>query len=124
MLQGDKVLLRPFATNVLTNCRGRCTQAEDDDSGSPNGQETRSIPPAGTSCAPLFNIVVEFAIDESFFTELEKRGITPAQMGMDLSLPKAPNVFNAVEKLGLHLEKSKASREFIVIEHIERPSPN
>src|SRR6185295_8356587 len=82
------------------------------------------IPPAGTPCTPLFNIVVEFAIDESFYTRLEKNGITPAQMGVDLSLPKAPSVFTAVEKLGLHLEKSKASREFIFIEHIERPSPN
>ena len=44
MLQGDKALLRPLATNVLTNRRGRCTQTEgiDDDSGSPSGQETRS----------------------------------------------------------------------------------
>jgi hypothetical protein len=83
------------------------------------------IPPAGTSCAPLFNILMEYAIDESFFTMLEKNGgITPADMGADLSLPKAPNIFNALEKLGLHLEKSKAPREFIVIEHIDRPSPN
>ena len=83
------------------------------------------IPPAGTSCAPLFNILMEYAIDDSFFTKLEKNGgITPADMGADLSLPKAPNVFNALEKLGLHLEKTKAPREFIVIDHIERPSPN
>jgi len=34
------------------------------------------------------------------------------------------NIFAALEKLGLHLEKSKAPREFIVIEHIERPSEN
>jgi uncharacterized protein (TIGR03435 family) len=51
-------------------------------------------------------------------------GLTPARLDADLSLPEAPNIFDAVEKLGLHLEKGKASREFIVIEHIERPSPN
>jgi uncharacterized protein (TIGR03435 family) len=95
-----------------------------DKTGVPDTNCLIEIPPAGTPCAPLFNIVVEFATDESFFTGLEKNGVTPAQIGADLSLPKAPNVFNALEKLGLHLEKSKASREFIVIEHIERPSPN
>ena len=42
----------------------------------------------------------------------------------EVSVPRAPNVFDALEKLGLHLEKSKAPREFIFIEHIERPSEN
>jgi uncharacterized protein (TIGR03435 family) len=96
-----------------------------DKTGLPDTNCLIEIPPAGIPCAPLFNIVLEFAIDESFFTSLENMaGIIPAQMGADLSLPKAPNVFNALEKLGLHLEKSKASREFIVIDRIERPSPN
>ena len=96
-----------------------------DKTGLPDTNCLIEIPPAGTPCAPLFNIVVEFAIDESFVTRMEQRsGITPAQMGLDMSLPKAPTIFKALEKLGLQLEKSKASREFIVIEHIERPSPN
>jgi uncharacterized protein (TIGR03435 family) len=64
---------------------------------------------------------MEYARDESFFT---RTGLTPADLGVDLSLPKAPSVFAAVEKLGLHLEKIKASREFIVIEHVEKPSEN
>jgi uncharacterized protein (TIGR03435 family) len=71
-----------------------------------------------TRCAPLFNFVVEYVADESSFTRI---GLTEVR---DMSLPKAPNVFAAVEKLGLHLEKSKASREFIVIEHVEKPSEN
>jgi hypothetical protein len=80
-----------------------------------------AIPPAGTPCAPLFNFVLEFAMDESFLTRMEKDGVlTPAE----LNLPKAPNIFKALEKLGLQLEKTKAPREFIVIEHIERLSPN
>jgi uncharacterized protein (TIGR03435 family) len=76
-----------------------------------------AVPSAGTLCAPVFNLVLEYAMDESFLT---RRGLTPDQ----LNLPKAPNIFKALEKLGLQLEKSKAPREFIVIEHIDRPSPN
>jgi uncharacterized protein (TIGR03435 family) len=92
-----------------------------DKTGLPDTNCLIEIPSAGTRCAPLFNFVMEFAADESFFT---RTGATPQGRGMDFSLPKAPNVFNALEKLGLHLEKSKAPREFIVIEHIERLSPN
>jgi uncharacterized protein (TIGR03435 family) len=92
-----------------------------DRTGLPDTNCLTAIPPAGTLCAPLFSFVMEYARDESFFT---RTGLTPADLGVDLSLPKAPSVFAAVEKLGLHLEKIKASREFIVIEHIERPSPN
>ncbi len=90
-----------------------------DKTGLPDTNCLIAIPSAVTPCAPLFNYVLEFAIDESFLTE---NGRTPA--GAELSLPKAPNIFAALEKLGLHLEKSKAPREFIVIEHIERLSPN
>jgi len=90
-----------------------------DKTGLPDTNCLAAIPSAGTSCAPLFNYFLEYAIDESFFT---RNGRTPG--GTVLSLPKAPNIFAALEKLGLHLEKSKARREFIVIEHIERPSEN
>jgi uncharacterized protein (TIGR03435 family) len=94
-----------------------------DKTGLPTADCFLAIPPAGTRCAPLFNFVVEYAADETFFTNAEfatlRNGRTP-----DSSVPKAPNIFDALEKLGLHLEKSKGSREFIVIEHIERPSPN
>ena len=78
-----------------------------------------AIPSAGSRCAPLFNYFLEYAIDESFFT---RNGRTPT--GAEVSLPKAPTVFAALEQLGLHLEKNKAPREFIVIEHVERLSPN
>lgn len=84
-----------------------------------------AVRPPGTPCAPVFNFVVEHVRDESYFTLWQTRtGQTPAQLGWDLSLPKAQNIFDAVEKLGLHLEKGKDSREFIVIEHIEKPSEN
>jgi len=92
-----------------------------DKTGLPDTNCLTAIPSAGTVCAPLFSFVMEYARDESFFT---RTSLTPERMGLDMSLPKAPNVFNALEKLGLHLEKSKASREFIAIEHIERPLSN
>jgi len=87
-----------------------------DKTGLPDTNCLAAIPSAGTPCAPLFNYFLEYAIDESLFTskQNEKNG----------SFPKAPNIFKALEKLGLQLEKTKARREFIVIEHIERPSPN
>ena len=90
-----------------------------DKTGLPDSNCLIAIPSAGTPCAPLFNYFLEYAIDESAFT---RNGGTPA--GAESSLRKAPNIFAALEKLGLHLEKSKALREFIVIEHIERLSPN
>jgi hypothetical protein len=87
-----------------------------DKTGLPDTNCLAAIPSAGTPCAPLFNYFLEYAIDESWFTSSEKEKIG--------SLPKAPNIFKALEKLGLQLEKIKVRREFIVIEHIERPSEN
>jgi hypothetical protein len=98
-------------------CRlGHSHPKRDRKCGLPDTNCLAAIPSAGTPCAPLFNYFLEYAIDESYFT---RRGGTP-----DSSAPKAPNIFKALEKLGLQLEKTKAPREFIVIEHIERLSPN
>jgi uncharacterized protein (TIGR03435 family) len=83
------------------------------------GTDCLDIPSAGTRCAPLFNYVMEFAIDESYFTTNPRRAEE-----VDFSIPKAPNIFKALEKLGLQLAKTKAPREYIVIDHIERLSPN
>ncbi|HTG73241.1 MAG TPA: hypothetical protein VMB70_05710 [Terriglobia bacterium] len=38
--------------------------------------------------------------------------------------PQAPNIFDALGKFGLKLERSRDLREYIFIEDIERPSPN
>jgi hypothetical protein len=90
-----------------------------DKTGLPDTNCLTAIPSAGTPCAPLFNYFLEYAVDESFF---RRNGRTPTDR--ELLLPRAPKIFDALEKLGLELKKSKAPREFIVIEHIERPSPN
>src|SRR4029077_7536672 len=90
-----------------------------DKTGLPDTNCLTAIPSAGTPCAPLFNYFLEYVKDER---DLRRNGRTPTDAA--LRVPRAPNVFDALEKLGLHLEKSKAPREFIVIEHIERPSPN
>ena len=47
----------------------------------------------------------------------------PMQPG-DENIPKGTSIFDALERLGLHLEQVKDSREFVVIDHIERPSDN
>jgi uncharacterized protein (TIGR03435 family) len=41
-----------------------------------------------------------------------------------LSSEPGPAVFEAVEKLGLKLTRAKDTREYVVIDHIERPSEN
>jgi uncharacterized protein (TIGR03435 family) len=40
-------------------------------------------------------------------------------------IPRAATIFTALEEqLGLKLEPTKAPREFIVIDHVERLTPN
>jgi uncharacterized protein (TIGR03435 family) len=74
-----------------------------------------------TGTTGFFDFIFEFAIDEN----------TPGQVfGRQLAddpaaVPKGQTIFAALEQqLGLRLEPARAPREFIVIDHIERPSPN
>jgi uncharacterized protein (TIGR03435 family) len=71
----------------------------------------------------------DFGIDEQTPRALEalQRGKTwNPKPGWDgaMTIPKAPSIFKAVEQLGLKLEPIRVPREFIVIDRVERPSPN
>jgi uncharacterized protein (TIGR03435 family) len=74
----------------------------------------------GIPLTTRFNYVLEFAPDER----------TAGPMGRLASnepsdIPRAPDIFTALEQqLGLRLEPARAPREFIVIDRVERPSPN
>jgi len=71
-----------------------------------------------------FSFVLEFVTDDSL-----GRGQIAGddrQIASDPStVPRAPGIVTALEEqLGLRLERVRAPREFIVIDQVERPSPN
>jgi uncharacterized protein (TIGR03435 family) len=65
---------------------------------------------------------------DRFTFVLEYAGVRNERSGPmvpdEANIPKGPSVFAALERIGLHLEQVKDSREFVVIDHIERPSDN
>jgi uncharacterized protein (TIGR03435 family) len=77
-----------------------------------------------TSLTDRFNFILEFAVDENApGLRLDLPGVNAPTEPSDV--PRAATIFTAVdEQLGLRLETTKAAREFIVIDHVERPSPN
>ena len=73
-----------------------------------------------TGVTDTFNIRLEYAPDEHT-PGPDKRG--PART--DFSEPNAPSIFQALEQqLGLKLEPTKGPQTTIVIDHVERPTPN
>ena len=81
-----------------------------------------------TGVAGLFNINLDFFPDESIKAGVfggrpsaEYLAANPLPPGIE----KGASIFTALEEqLGLKLEKSKGPREFIVIDSVEKPSPN
>jgi uncharacterized protein (TIGR03435 family) len=74
-----------------------------------------------TGVTDSFNYVLEFVLDEN------TPGLGPAipDPGSERDVSAASTIFTALEEqLGLKLEQARAPREFIVIDRIERPSPN
>jgi uncharacterized protein (TIGR03435 family) len=68
-----------------------------------------------------FNYFLEYAAHE----EARAQTVPPELLKLNADVPRGPGVFEALEKqLGLKLERDKGSREYIVIDHIEKPSPN
>jgi uncharacterized protein (TIGR03435 family) len=73
-----------------------------------------------TGITDKFNFILEFAIDENTPGRLARIQDTGPS-----DVPRAATIFTALEEqLGLRLEPAKAPREFIVIDHVERLSPN
>jgi len=66
-----------------------------------------------------FNYVLEFAPDERTPGPMALR-----QFNEPSDIPRAPDLFTALELLGLKLEPARAPREYIVIDHVERPDAN
>jgi uncharacterized protein (TIGR03435 family) len=82
-----------------------------------------------TNITDRFTYTWDFGIDEVTPLAMEdlQRGKTwNPKPGWDspMTIPKAPSIFQAVEQLGLKLEPIRVPREFIVIDRVERPSPN
>ena len=81
-----------------------------------------------TKVSGLFNINLHFAFDESL-----KPGVFGGRPSLAYSaenpppsgIEKGPSIFSALEEqLGLKLEKSRGPREYVVIDHVERPQEN
>jgi uncharacterized protein (TIGR03435 family) len=83
-----------------------------------------------TGITDRFVFAWEFAPDETtpaYFRDMGSERTGSRRPGFDGSsaLPKAPSIFTALEQqLGLKLEPIQVPREFIVIDRVERPSPN
>jgi len=74
-----------------------------------------------------FSFVLEFDPDDSQSREyLKQVASRDRQIADDPStVPRAPGIVTALEEqLGLRLERVRAPREFIVIDQVERPTPN
>jgi uncharacterized protein (TIGR03435 family) len=81
----------------------------------------------GISDTEIFDFDVEFGADADAWVEMQQLGFVPGALTLNpltFKDPLGPMIFDALGKLGLILERSKGSREFIAVDHIERPSPN
>jgi uncharacterized protein (TIGR03435 family) len=88
---------------------------------------------AGRLSRPLgLHVIDQTGIKDQFIIRLEFHpdqttpGLPwPADRDADATVPMGGSIYTALEQqLGLKLEKTKAPRGFIVIDHIERPSPD
>ena len=71
-------------------------------------------------------ITDEFIIRLAFHPDENTPGIVwPPERDADTSEPAAASIFTALEEqLGLKIEKTKAPRGYLVIDHVERPTSN
>jgi uncharacterized protein (TIGR03435 family) len=72
-----------------------------------------------------FNIIVTFAPDEHIPGPDKRPRAGPPVEPVELPPPDGPTIFMALEQqLGLKLETTRAPHGFLVIDRVERPSPN
>jgi uncharacterized protein (TIGR03435 family) len=75
-----------------------------------------------TGVAGVFNIRLEFGLDESIRSGVFG-GAGVAAPPPDIE--KGPSIFTALqEQLGLKLERTKGPRDFIVIDRVQKPEPD
>jgi uncharacterized protein (TIGR03435 family) len=75
-----------------------------------------------TGFTGMFDINLEFRRDES--TDFVRRaGMAPPAEALPADL-SSPSIFSAVQQLGLRLESTNGPMEVLVIDHVEKPSPN
>jgi uncharacterized protein (TIGR03435 family) len=111
LMVGAGLLVEPFAETLA------------------EGLEVPVIDQTGIPGTALFNFVLEFVLDDSFRREFREQLAAAGnalQIASDPStVPRAPGIFTALEEqLGLRLERTRAPREFIVIDQAQRPAPN
>jgi len=77
-----------------------------------------------TGIAGKFNFHLEFVPDQATRAFLPGGELDHGQIGPSDD-PVGPTIFSAIqEQLGLKLVPAKGPREFLVIDHVERPSAN
>jgi uncharacterized protein (TIGR03435 family) len=81
--------------------------------------DMRVVNQTGIPDSEVFDFSLEYAPDPESLP-----GIEPTAGPLEPAGIVGPTIFDALKKLGLTLERSKDSREFLFVEHIERPSPN
>jgi len=75
-----------------------------------------------TGVAGVFDVRLELSAADLF--PLARRVQDDPEGPASASDPTGSSIFTAVQKLGLKLESGKGSGDFLVIDHVERPSEN
>jgi uncharacterized protein (TIGR03435 family) len=88
--------------------------------------EAPVIDQTGIPATALFNFALEFALDDLPREFRDQFAANELQIASDPSaIPRASGLVTALEEqLGLRLERVRAPRDYIVIDRVERPSPN
>jgi uncharacterized protein (TIGR03435 family) len=75
-----------------------------------------------TNISGVFDIRPEISVTDL----LPHRGVAPSDPGVPDTAadPQGSSIFTALQKLGLKLESTKGPGEFLVIDHVEKPSEN